>query len=262
MFSDAVPCPAAEPSKDPASMTPRPILIIEDDAALRATLAEQIAMDGSFTVVAAETASEAASRLAEADVRYDAILMDVGLPDADGRDFCAQLRRDGNTTPIIMLTGADAEADVVRGLDAGANDYVAKPFRLPELLARVRAQLRTFDNSEAAVFNLGPFQFRPSARLLLDPARNRKVRLTDKECRILKYMLRANGAPVDRATLLADIWGFNSGVDTHTLETHIYRLRQKIEADPSNPQLLLTDRGAYRLNAMVPAAAREPALTH
>ena len=164
-------------------MTPRPIFIIEDDATLRATLAEQIALDGSFIAVAAESATKATAKLAEADVRYDAILLDVGLPDADGRDFCAQLRRDGNTTPIIMLTGADGEADVVRGLDAGANDYVAKPFRLPELLARVRAQLRTFDNSEAAVFTIGPYQFRPAVRLLLDPGKNCKVRLTDKECR-------------------------------------------------------------------------------
>ena len=230
-------------------MTPRPILIIEDDAALRATLAEQIAMEGSFIAVGAESAREATTKLAETDVRYDAILLDVGLPDADGRDFCAKLRREGNTTPIIMLTGADAELDVVRGFDAGANDYIAKPFRLPELLARVRAQLRTFDNSEAAVFTIGPYQFRPSAKLLMDAAKNRKVRLTDKECRILKYLLRTNDVAVDRATLLTDVWGFNSGVTTHTLETHIYRLRQKIEADPSNPRLLLTDRGAYRLNA-------------
>ncbi|TDH57605.1 response regulator transcription factor [Dankookia rubra] len=246
-------------------MTPRPILIIEDDATLRATLAEQIALDGSFTADAAESASEATAKLAEVDVRYDAILLDVSLPDADGRDFCAQLRRDGNTTPIIMLTGADAEADVVRGLDAGANDYVAKPFRLPELLARVRAQLRTFDNSEAAIFTIGPYQFRPSAKLLLDPGKNRKVRLTDKECQILKYLLRNNGTPVDRATLLADVWGFNSGITTHTLETHIYRLRQKMEADPSSPQLLLTDRGAYRLNAAeAPAtgAQSEPLRKH
>ncbi|MFC7478117.1 response regulator transcription factor [Dankookia sp. GCM10030260] len=246
-------------------MTPRPILIIEDDAALRATLAEQIGMDGSFIAVAAESAADAAAKLAEADVRYDAILLDVGLPDGDGRDFCAKLRRDGNTTPVIMLTGADAEADVVRGLDAGANDYVAKPFRLPELLARVRAQLRTFDNSEAAVFTIGPYQFRPSAKLLLDSGKNRKIRLTDKEIRILKYLLRTNGAAVDRATLLTDVWGFNSGVTTHTLETHIYRLRQKMEADPSSPRLLMTDRGAYRLNATAPSdvgAEREPLRTH
>src|SRR4029078_5327039 len=143
----------------------------------------------------------------------------------------------------IRLPSSHTERDVVRGLDAGANDYVAKPFRLPELLARVRAQLRTFDNSEAAVFTIGPYQFRPAVRLLLDPAKNRKVRLTDKECRILKYLLRTNGAAVDRATLLTDVWGFNSGVTTHTLETHIYRLRQKMEDDPANPRAPMSLRG-------------------
>jgi DNA-binding response OmpR family regulator len=229
----------------------RPILIVEDDATLRATLAEQIAMQGEFIAEEAASAAEAAAKLADPDVRYDAILLDIGLPDADGREFCAKLRRDGKTIPVIMLTGADAEQDVVRGLEAGANDYVAKPFRLSELLARLRAQLRVFDNSEDAVFTIGHYLFRPSARLLLDPGKNRKVRLTDKECRILKYLLRANAAPVDRNTLLADVWGFSSGVTTHTLETHIYRLRQKMELDPANPQLLLTDRGAYRLEPRV-----------
>ena len=232
--------------------SPRPILIIDDDTDLRATLAEHLALDGEFAADEAGSAAEAEAKLADAEVRYDAILLDIGLPDADGRDFCARLRRDGRSMPIIMLTGADGEADIVRGLDSGANDYIAKPFRMSELLARVRAQLRVFDNSEDAVFNVGPYLFRPSVRLLLEPSRNRKVRLTDKECRILKYLLRANQAPVDRGTLLADVWGFNSGVTTHTLETHIYRLRQKMEADPANPRLLLTDRGAYRLDPRVP----------
>lgn len=230
----------------------RPILIVEDDAALRATLAEQIAQDGEFVAEVAESAAEATAKLAVAEARYDAILLDIGLPDGDGRDFCARLRREGKRMPVIMLTGAGSEQDVVRGLEAGANDYIAKPFRLPELLARVRAQLRVFDNSEDATFMIGHYLFRPSVRLLLDPAKNRKVRLTDKECRILKFLLRANAAPVNRATLLAEVWGFNSGVTTHTLETHVYRLRQKMEADPANPQLLLTDRGAYRLDPRMP----------
>src|ERR1700710_1154146 len=153
-------------------MSSRLILIIEDDAALRATWAEQIAMEGDFTTDEAESLAEADAKLAAADARHDAILLDIGMPDGDGRDFCAKLRRDGKKLPVIMLTGADAEQDVVRGLDAGANDYIAKPFRLPELLARVRAQLRTFDNSEAAVFTIGPYQFRPSAKLLLNPGKN------------------------------------------------------------------------------------------
>ena len=234
----------------------RPILIIEDDADLRATLAEQIAQDGEFIAEEACSAAEAASKLAESDSRYDAILLDVGLPDADGREFCARLRRDGRKMPVIMLTGADAESDVVRGLDSGANDYIAKPFRLPELMARLRAQLRVFDNSEDAVFTIGPYLFRPSAKLLLEPGRNRKVRLTDKESSILKFLYRAGGKPVPRQILLNEVWGYNSAVTTHTLETHIYRLRQKIEPDPSNARLLLTEGGGYRLDpvAGTPAA--------
>jgi len=228
--------------------SPRPILIIEDDAALRATLAEQIALDGDFIADEAGSAGQAEAILANGEARYDAILLDIGLPDADGREFCAKLRRDGRKMPVIMLTGADGEQDVVRGLDAGANDYIAKPFRLPELLARVRAQLRVFDNSEDAVFTVGPYMFRPSGKLLLEVARNRKIRLTDKESAILKFLYRAGGKPVLRQILLNEVWGYNSAVTTHTLETHIYRLRQKIEPDPSNVRLLLTEGGGYKLD--------------
>jgi DNA-binding response OmpR family regulator len=228
--------------------TPRPILIVEDDAALRASLAEQLALDGEFAAVEAESAQDAEAKLADADTRYDAILLDVGLPDGDGRDLCASLRRQGKRMPVIMLTGADTESDVVRGLDAGANDYIAKPFRAQELLARVRAQLRIFDNSEDAVFTIGPYLFRPSAKQLMEPSRNRKIRLTEKETAILKFLYRAGGQAVPRQTLLVEVWGYNSNVTTHTLETHIYRLRQKIEPDPANLKLLLTETGGYRLN--------------
>jgi len=183
----------------------RQILIVEDDAALRATLAEQIVLDGEFIAEEVGCAAEAEAKLANCHARYDAILLDIGLPDADGRGFCAKLRHDGHRMPVIMLTGADAESDVVRGLDAGANDYITKPFRLPELLARLRAQLRVFDNSDDAVFLIGPYMFRPSARLLLEPARNRKVRLTDKECGILKFLYRAGGKQVPRQVLLNEV---------------------------------------------------------
>jgi DNA-binding response OmpR family regulator len=228
--------------------SPRPLLIVDDDAALRATLAEQLALDGEFAPAEAATAGEAEQLLTSATARYDAVLLDIGLPDGDGRELCTRLRRHGLKVPIIMLTGADAEQDVVRGLDAGANDYIAKPFRLNELLARLRAQLRVFDNSEDAVFPIGPYTFRPSAKLLMEAARNRKIRLTEKECAILKYLYRAGGRPVGRQILLNEVWGYNSAVTTHTLETHIYRLRQKIEPDPTNSRLLLTEGGGYRLD--------------
>ena len=233
----------------------RPILLVEDDAALRATLAEQIALGGEFRVTEAASAAEAEAALDADGARFDAVVLDVGLPDGDGRELCARLRRGGKRMPVIMLTGADGEQDVVRGLDAGANDYIAKPFRLGELLARVRAQLRVFDNSEDAVFTVGPYVFRRSAKLLLEPARNRKVRLTDKESNILKFLYRAAGKPVPRQVLLNEVWGYSSGVTTHTLETHIYRLRQKIEPDPANTRLLLTEGGGYRLDARAGQAA-------
>ncbi|MCK8786027.1 response regulator transcription factor [Roseomonas sp. NAR14] len=233
----------------------RPILIVDDDDALRSTLTEQFAVDGEFAPVGAASSAEAEQKLAADNARFDAMLLDIGLPDGDGRDLCAKLRRQGFKVPIIMLTGADAEQDVVRGLDSGANDYIAKPFRMNELLARVRAQLRVFDNSEDAVFIIGPYTFRPSAKLLLETARNRKIRLTEKEAAILKYLYRAGGRPVGRQILLNEVWGYNAAVTTHTLETHIYRLRQKIEPDPSNARLLLTEGGGYRLDPQAGRAA-------
>ena len=226
----------------------RPILIVDDDGALRETLAEQLTVDGEFTVAEAATVAEAEVRLNSKEARFDAIILDVTLPDGDGRDFCSQMRRQGHRMPVIMLTGSDNEPDVVRGLDSGANDYIAKPFRLNELLARLRAQLRFFDSSEDAVFSIGPYMFRPSAKLLQEPAKNRRIRLTEKEAAILRFLYRAGTRPVARQVLLNEVWGYNAAVTTHTLETHIYRLRQKIEPDPANARLLLTEGGGYRLD--------------
>jgi DNA-binding response OmpR family regulator len=236
----------------------RPILVVDDDRDLRATLAEQLAVDGEFTSVGVATLAEAEEKLAGKEARFDAVILDVSLPDGDGRDFCKRMRREGHKMPVIMLTGSDAETDVVRGLDSGANDYIAKPFRLNELLARLRAQLRSFENSEDAVFTIGPYTFRPSAKLLQDPARNRRIRLTEKEAAILKFLYRAGEHAVARQVLLNEVWGYNAAVTTHTLETHIYRLRQKIEPDPANARLLVTEGGGYRLDpegiqAAVPA---------
>ncbi len=226
----------------------RPVLIVDDDRELRAMLAEQLSVDGEFFAVEAATAVEAEAQLAAGEIRFDALILDVGLPDGDGRDLCMKLRRAGLKVPIIILTGSDEESDVVRGLEAGANDYIAKPFRLAELLARLRAQLRIFENSEDAVFNIGPYVFRPAAKLLQEPVKNRRIRLTEKEAAILKFLYRSGTKPVARQVLLNEVWGYNAAVTTHTLETHIYRLRQKIEPDPSNARLLVTEGGGYRLD--------------
>ncbi len=226
----------------------RMVLIVDDDHALREELATQFQANGEFIVAQAGSVAEAEAQLANKDVRFEGIILDVTLPDGDGRDFCADLRRQGVRVPILMLTGSDDEADVVRGLESGANDYLAKPFRLGELLARLRAQMRIFENSEDAVFSIGPYMFRPSAKLLQEVPRNRRIRLTEKEAAILKFLYRAGTKPVARQILLNEVWGYNAAVTTHTLETHIYRLRQKIEPDPANARLLVTEGGGYRLD--------------
>ncbi|HEX3970578.1 MAG TPA: response regulator transcription factor [Stellaceae bacterium] len=223
----------------------RKILIIDDDEALRHSLAEQLQLHEEFAAAEAGTGGEA---LESTKTQYfDAILLDVGLPDMDGRELCRVMRRSGVRAPILMLTGADGDADTILGLDSGANDYITKPFRLNVLLARLRAQLRQHEASEDAVFAIGPYTFRPSAKTLIDDAKRRKVRLTEKETAILKYLYRAGEKTIGRAILLNEVWGYNSGVTTHTLETHVYRLRQKIERDPAKAEILVTEPGGYRL---------------
>lgn len=224
--------------------TAKTLLIIDDDDDLREALAEQLALHEEFKIIQASTATEGV-RLGR-EVRADLILLDVDLPDMDGREACRLLRKDGVSTPVIMLTAQDSDSDTVLGLDAGANDYVTKPFRFAVLLARIRAHLRSHEQSEDAVFQIGPYEFRPAAKVLMD-TRGKKIRLTEKETNILKYLYRAGAKPVSREELLTEVWGYNAGVTTHTLETHIYRLRQKIEPEPGLARLLLTDSGGYRL---------------
>lgn len=221
------------------------ILIVDDDTVLRETLTEQLHLHEEFSIDEAESAKTALEQLKMNN--YDVILLDVGLPDMDGRDACRLIRRQGVKVPIIMLTAADSDADTILGLDAGANDYIVKPFRLGILLARLRAQLRQHENSEDAIFKIGPYDFLPSAKLLTHTQEGQKIRLTEKETGILRYLYRANGKIVSRDILLNEVWGYNSEVSTHTLETHIYRLRQKIETTPSKSSIIVTENGGYRL---------------
>ncbi|MEO0636258.1 MAG: response regulator transcription factor [Pseudomonadota bacterium] len=226
-------------------MSARSILLVDDDDDLREGLIEQLGLYEEFTITSQDTATKGV-QAARAD-HVDLLIMDVGLPDMDGREAVKLLRKGGFKSPIIMLTGQDTDSDTILGLEAGANDYVTKPFKFAVLLARIRAQLRQFEQSEDATFTIGPYTFRPSQKMLLEGA-NSKIRLTEKETAILKYLYRAERKVVTRDVLLEEVWGYNSGVTTHTLETHVYRLRQKIEKDPSNAQLLVTEGGGYKLN--------------
>jgi DNA-binding response OmpR family regulator len=223
----------------------RKILIVDDDVALRQSLAEQLERDGEFATVECDTGAMALDAVQRE--RFDAMLLDIGLPDMDGRDLCREIRRAAINVPIVMLTAADSDGDTVLGLEAGADDYVTKPFRLNVLLARLRAHLRQSEFREDAVFAIGPYTFQPGAKLMTDPARRKKVRLTEKETAILRYLYHAGDRAIGRATLLGEVWGYNAAVTTHTLETHVYRLRQKIERDPANAEILVTEPGGYRL---------------
>jgi len=222
----------------------RQILIVDDDADLRQALSEQLALHPEFQV--SEAVDAAAALAAIESAAPDIVIMDVGLPDLDGREAVRRLRAGGFKRPIIMLTARDSDVDAVMGLESGANDYVVKPFRFAVLLARIRVQLRQHEASEDAEFKIGPYVFRPATKNLVD-AKGGKLRLTEKEAAILRFLHRAERQAVPRETLLRDVWGYNANVTTHTLETHIYRLRQKIEDDPADARLLVTDAGGYKL---------------
>jgi len=206
-------------------MPARKILVVDDDDLLRESLVEQLSLYEEFDIDHEATAGKGVQKARLGHV--DLVVMDVGLPDMDGREAVKLLRKGGFRAPVILLTGHDSESDTILGLEAGANDYVTKPFRFAVLLARIRAQLRQHEQSEDAVFTIGHYSFRPSAKMLVDE-RGQKVRLTEKETAILKFLYRA-------------------GEKVITRETHIYRLRQKIERDPSKAELLVTELGGYKL---------------
>lgn len=220
------------------------ILLVDDDQALRESIAEQLGLHDDFEAIEAGNGAQGLD-LAKGG-GFDLIILDVGLPDLDGREICRLMRKANVKCPVILLTAMGGDADTILGLDSGANDYVAKPVRFAVLLARIRAHLRHHEQSEDAVFKIGPYTFKPGAKLLVG-LNNQKVRLTEKETMILKFLYRAGDKPVGRDVLLHEVWGYNPAVTTHTLETHIYRLRQKIEKDPARAQILITESGGYRL---------------
>ncbi len=225
-------------------MIRRRLFIVDDDAELRKTLIDQLVHYREFEITEAGSAKQALELVKT--MPFDLVILDVGLPDMDGREAAKILRKDGFKAPILMLTGHDSDSDEILGLESGANDYVTKPFRFSVLLARIRAALRQHDQSEDVVFTIGHYSFQPAAKLLKTED-GAKVRLTDKETSILKYLYRQGPRTISRDVLLKEVWGYNNRVTTHTLETHIYRLRQKIERDPTNARLLVTEEGGYRL---------------
>ena len=226
------------------AMSSSRLLIVDDDAYLRATLRRQLAVEGFQDIFEVGVVADLDNALSQANP--DLILLDIQMPDGNGIDICQRLRRNGFAKPIVMLTAKGAEGDIVLWFEAGASDYITKPLRLGELIARIRTQLRQFRASDDARFEIGNLSFVPTNKMLHEIGSDRMQVLTEKEATILKFLYRAFPNDVTKDELLAEVWGFQNGISTHTLETHIYRLRQKI-SHLTKKQLVLTIEKGYRL---------------
>lgn len=224
------------------------ILLLEDDVSLIDGLCYSLKKN-NFETVAVRTAGEAASVL-EREC-FDLLLLDVTLPDGTGFDVCEKVRNSGNQVPIIFLTAADEEVNVIRGLDIGGDDYITKPFKLGELCSRIRALLRRSggtDQGKPMSVNCGDICIDLAAcRVTL---KGKAIDLTVAEYRLVCLLVRNAGRVVTRDIILDEMWdGTGSFVDDNTLSVYVRRLREKIEEDPSRPRRLLTVRGfGYQWN--------------
>jgi DNA-binding response OmpR family regulator len=223
----------------------RKILLVDDDPVLLDTLSYRLAQEG-FQVITAGDGAQALQKAREE--RPDLVVLDLMLPELDGFDVCRILRR-GSEVPILMLTARESEMDKVVGLELGADDYLTKPFSLRELLARVRALLRRSGADEvrerATVLSAGGIQVDTARRQV--SCRGEQVVLKPKEFDLLAYLLANKGLALSRERLLEKVWGYEYAGDTRTVDVHIRWLREKIETDPSHPQLIETVRGlGYR----------------
>ena len=226
-------------------MPAKKILLVVSEMPFRSALAEQLELNGEFVVVSAISGAAALEK-AKTDV-FAAILLDFDLGELDGTTVPQILRRSHAQCPIIMLIPSDCNLKNMLGIDVGVDDFVIKPVKINILLSRIRSQLYQYDRSENSEIYIGPYIFQPSTKKLLQHGNENNIRLTDKETSILMYLFRARNKAVSRDVLLNEVWGYNAQVTTHTLETHIYRLRQKIEVNPSLAKILITEPGGYRL---------------
>ena len=224
------------------------LLVVDDDMILRTTLREQFEAEGFDQISEAGSLFEAFREVEERTP--DLLILDIRLPDGNGVEICRKLRERGFEKPIIMLTGQNAEEDIISSLEAGANDYVVKPMRMGELLARVKSQLWQHKASDTARFSISGLSFIPANKLLKLADDSRKVILTEKEATILEYLYRAYPTCVSKEELLTEVWGFQNGLSTHTVETHIYRLRQKVKRLTKQPVIITTSTG-YALDSIV-----------
>ena len=221
------------------------ILLIESDVDLRRALCEQLSSTNQFEVFSSGNNTETLEKLRGQP--YDLIIIDLHPLNKDSLEICGLAYSQDVKCPILILTEKDSVSNTVFGQDARASDYILKPFKFPILLARMNIQFRKYEQLNDRTFILGPYTFYP-IRKLLKTKNDKDIWLTEKETDILQFLYHNSDKVVQRDTLLREVWGYNNQVTTHTLETHIYRLRQKIQSNPSVAELLLTESGGYRLD--------------
>lgn len=220
------------------------VLVVEDDPNLRLTLEDNLEEEG-YRVASAATVAEALSRVSEQP--FDVVVLDLMLPDGDGYSFCRRLRESGSVSRVLMLTARSLEEDLVRGFEAGADDYVAKPYRLRELLARVRALARRSVAPPPEVLRFAGFTLDGAARTLADP-RGRPVELTKTEFDLLRTLLRSEGRVLSRDEILDQVWGKDVVVDAHTVDNFVSSLKRKLRWAPGAGFQIRTVRGVgYRM---------------
>lgn len=237
----------------------RNVLVIDSDQAVSASITTLLTASGGYAVTPVVNAADAEHALASAKTEFDAVVMDIDEEGADGIETCARIRHHYKDIAIILMSSAADEMLLVRGLRAGADDFIRKPFRASELMARLQARLRSISSKSNAAVTIGRFAFHPDKRLLVDANGSTRIRLPEKEAKLLWHLHLGNGDVVSRVALLHAVWSYSHTASSHTVETHVYRLRQKIEDDPGRPAVVITERGGYRL--AIPKPERMPALS-
>ncbi len=222
------------------------ILIVEDDPGIQLSIKDEFESLG-YTVYTASDGEEGLTLVGKK--KPDLIILDIMLPILDGFEVCKRMRREGNNTPIIMLTVKNKEIDKVLGLELGADDYVTKPFSLSELVARVKAIFRRLEDrsSEVSHYHLGEIEF--DFKKYTAEKNGRKIDFTPMEFQIIKLFIQKKREVLTRNDILDTIWGEdNLTVTPRTIDSHIANIRKKIETDPANPEFILSIRGVgYKL---------------
>jgi len=221
------------------------ILFVSEFLLLKQLLLDQLQKQGEYLLEESLSVTEAISLIVKE--HFDCILIDSNLANVSLSNLCKNIRQEGVRSPIILVAEELGEDVAIVALDAGANDYVLKPFKINVLVAKIRSNIRQFEQSEFAILRFGRFSFKPGDKILLNNSSKEEVRLTDKETAIIKLLYLSGGEVVTRATLLEEVWGYNTTLTTHTLETHIYRIRQKVGNASSGQDFIATESEGYRM---------------